>query len=346
MRRYVPFLLALICIIFVFLAVLLYTNPFPKDSNNKFMPVAKTLTVYTTVPTDLASIIASEYQEENKVQIKFIPISKDELIEKINKGNNLDNADMVIADSTVLAKLAENDRLQAIASEQEDIIDVQFKDDNNRWIGIWYDPIVFCYNLDYVKNNWLIPVSWNELAQNPNVKIAMTDFMVASAAANILYSLTTSKGETETLNIMRNLHPKIVRYAKYLSTPVRMAGMGEADLGISVQSEAIRYINDNYPLGIIYPEDGVPYRLIGVGILSNSSQVNEAGTFVNWLLSDNVQIVLQRNKYYFVPTNYSLTAYKEFAGKNMNLIDNKANLDEQAQKVLLDKWVKNIRLKQ
>lgn len=345
MRRYAPFLLVGICIVFVVLAVLLYTTPFSKQSSNKFTPATKTLTVYTTIPTDLAALITSEYQKENNVQINFIPTTKDDLLAKIDK-DDLGNADMVIANSVVLEKLAQANKLQSITSEQEDIIDTQFKGNNNQWVGIWYDPIVFCYNLDYVKNTWQIPFSWQELAQQPNIKIAMTDFMAAAAASNILYSLTTYKGEADTMSIMNNIQPKIEKYTKYLSTPVRMAGMGEADVGISVQSEAIRYINDNYPLSIVYPEDGVPYRLVGVGILNNSSQVNDADVLVNWLLGDEFQMALQKNKYYFVPTNYSLITYKEFAGKNINLIDNKIALDDKAQKAILDKWVKNIRLKQ
>ena len=65
---------------------------------------------------------------------------------------------------------------------------------------------------------------------------------------------------------MTQIHPKVVRYAKYLSTPVRMTGMGESDVAIAVQSEVIRYINDNYPLSIIYPKDGTAYQLTAVGI--------------------------------------------------------------------------------
>ena len=60
---------------------------------------------------------------------------------------------------------------------------------------------------------------------------------------------------------MQQIHAKVVRYAKYLSTPVRMVGMGEADVAIAVQSETLRYINDNYPISIIYPKDGTAYQL-------------------------------------------------------------------------------------
>lgn len=39
------------------------TKCWQKEQANKFIPVTKTLTVYTTIPVEMASIIASEYQK-------------------------------------------------------------------------------------------------------------------------------------------------------------------------------------------------------------------------------------------------------------------------------------------
>lgn len=346
MRRYIPLLIIGLCIVFVFLATLLYTTQSvgKKDTANKFVPVTKILTVYTTIPVEMASIIANEYQQDMNVQINFVPVTTEELLQRFSQ-NDIGNVDMVLADSVVLAQLSNQDNLASNISEEEDIVKEQFKDINNRWIGVWYDPIVFCYNLDYVKNNWQIPLNWEELAQKQQIKIAMTDFMVASASANILYSLSADKGIDETIGLMGQIHSKVVRYAKYLSTPVRMAGMGEADVAIAVQSEAIRYINDNYPLGIIYPKDGTAYQVTAVGIIKNSSQQVEANNFIKWLLGDEVQMDLQKNRYYYVPTNYTSLTYKEFAGKNIKFLEPHILIDEPIKKVILDRWVTDIRLK-
>lgn len=345
MRRYIPVFLIGICIVFVVLATLLYTTQSvsKKTATNKFVPITKTLTVYTTIPVEMASIIAGEYQKENNVQINFVMMSKDEIKEHFAKSND-NNADMILADSKTLEELAKNNILSSSISEEEDIVNTQFKNKDNFWIGVWYDPVVFCYNLDYVKNNWHIPLTWDSLANDPNIKIAMTDFMVASAASNILYSLSADKGEEQTLSLMSQIHLKVIRYAKYLSTPVRMAGMGEADVAIAVQSEVIRYINDNYPLSIIYPKDGTAYQLTAVGILKNSKEQAEANNFIKWLLGDEVQIALQKNRYYYIPTNYTSLTYKEFAGKNIKFLSVNNVIDDAKEKAILDKWVTQIRL--
>lgn len=346
MRRYIPLLIIGLCIVFVVLATLLYTTQSvgKKEQANKFIPVTKTLTVYTTIPVEMASIIASEYQKDANIQVNFIPITKEDLINNFQQ-NDIKDVDMVLADSTVLKELKNLNVLTTNISEEEDIVKEEFKDNDNSWIGIWYDPIVFCYNLDYVKNNWQIPLNWNDLAQNNNIKIAMTDFMVASAAANILYSLSEDKDVNNTMILMQQIHSKVVRYAKYLSTPVRMVGMGEADVAIAVQSETLRYINDNYPISIVYPKDGTAYQLTAIGITKNSNQQIEANNFIKWLLGDDIQISLQKNRYYYVPTNYTSLTYKKFAGKDIGFLRKNFIYNENEKKAILNEWVTNVRLK-
>ena len=115
-------------------------------------------------------------------------------------------------------------------------------------MGIWYDPIIFCVNKDYLKTQVQIPDTWTELAQKKNVRIGVTDFLAADASANLLISMIAQFGDAATYDIWRQIHPKVVQYARYLSNPVRQAGMGEVDISIAVESETIRYMQDGYPL--------------------------------------------------------------------------------------------------
>lgn len=345
MRRYIPLLLAGLCMLFVISATLLYTmrSAGQKDTGSRLSPVVKTLTVYTTIPSEMASIIANEYWQENRIQINFVPLTLDEMQQRINAGD-FNNADLILTDSQLLVQMAQAGRLSGSISEQQDIVRDEFKDSGGKWIGVWYDPYVFCYNADFVKNTWQIPLTWQDLKDSRDIKVAMTDFVAASAAANLLYSMAEAFGTDDALNTMRSVHPKVVRYAKYLSTPLRMAGMGEADMAVGVQSEALKYIHDNYPLTIIYPKDGTAYQLTAAGILSNSYQKEDAAAFVQWLLGDEVQLALRNSRYYYVPTNYSSLAYKELACSNVRFFDKNITLDEGSRKKLLDDWVKQVRL--
>ena len=120
--------------------------------------------------------------------------------------------------------------------------------------------------------------------------------------------------------------------------------MGEADISIAVASETLRYMQEGYPLKIIYPEDGTSYLLTGVGITTQDAKKNLAAkNFADWLLSDDAQLTLQTNGFYFLSTNPNTLAYKTFAGKNIVLLNESKNFSEVEKQNFLERWVKYIR---
>lgn len=123
-----------------------------------------------------------------------------------------------------------------------------------------------------------------------------------------------------------------------------MAGMGEVDLCITMQSEAIKYLNNNYPLVLIYPENGTYFQLTGAGLLQNAPDKTQSVQFMQWLLGDELQLCLQKNGFFFVPTNYSTLAYKTYAGKNLIPFSQNIALSNEQKAALLDAWVKTVRL--
>ena len=108
----------------------------------------------------------------------------------------------------------------------------------------------------------------------------------------------------------------------------------------------MRYMQDGYPLKIIYPADGTSYLLTGVGVTTQDAMKNLAAkNFADWLLSDDAQLILQKNGFYFLPTNPATLSYKSFAGKNLVLLNKSKNFSEVERQNFLDRWVKYIRFK-
>ncbi|MBR1859444.1 MAG: extracellular solute-binding protein, partial [Selenomonadaceae bacterium] len=230
-------------------------------------------------------------------------------------------------------------------SETNDAVRKNFKDENGAWTGVWYDPIIFCANQDYLRTIKDIPQSWTELARYRDIRIGITDFLAADASANLMFQMIGQFGDAKTYRILNEIHPKVVQYAKYLSNPVRQAGMGEVDISIAVESETLRYMQNGYPLKIIYPTEGTAYLLTGVAISTvDTSKIKSAEQFADWLLSDEAQLILQANGFYFVPTNPQTLAHKKFAGKNLQLFDNSPTFTPEQQYGYLDRWVKQVRL--
>ena len=348
MRRYTIFILTALMIILAAVAGV----AFPVDADKKplNLPAAE-LTAYTTLPAETAAILSEVYERENKVRVNFVPMTSKEILQEIKNDAVSDptvvrTVDIVIAESKILREAADLNLLTPYASETNDAVRDIFKDEHDRWTGIWYDPIIFCVNKDYLRSTVDLPDTWDKLSKAQNIRVGITDFLAADASANLMFQMIVNFGGDRTSEILGKLHPKVVQYAKFLSNPVRQAGMGEVDISVAVESETLRYLQNGYPLKIIYPADGTSYLLTGFGITTQDAAKNPvAAKFADWLLSDEAQLYLQTNGFYFIPTNPQTLAYKSFAGKNLVLFDDRINFSYEQQRAFLDYWVKAIRLK-
>lgn len=340
MRRYQPLLLIAFFFLVTIITGITYLSGYAGKTNPNTM---KHINVYTTLPIEQISLLAQEYEKKQSVRINLVPLSEQDLLTRVKVSNTESSADIIIANQTVLENAKKNNVLISYTSEQTDIIPERFKDEENIWIGLWYDPIVFAVNQDFVTNIPKQPSTWSDLALDNKFRICLTDFLAAEASANLFYTLIAVNGETQTLSYLKKIHPQIVQYAKFLSTPVRMVGMGEADIAIATQSETLRYMNDKFPIKLIYPEDGTAFILTGIGLVAGTQHEADSKQFIDWLLQDVAQNTLAANKFYLVPTNPDTLIYKQYSTKKIKLLDDKENFTTEQKNQLLDKWVKTVR---
>jgi len=342
MRRYQPLLLIAFFLLVIIMSGSTYLSSYAGNSNEQNHNHVN-VTVYTSLPIEQISLLAQEYEKTQQVRINIVPLSEQDLLSHLKIKTNEPKADIIITSSKVLEQVKKSNLLLSHTSEQTDIIPERFKDDSNYWTGLWYDPIVFAGNQDFLKSIPKVPSSWNDLSQDNKYRICLTDFLAAEASANLLFTLVSVHGEAETLTFLKKIHPQIIQYAKFLATPVRMVGMGEADIGIATQSETLRYINNNFPIKIIYPEEGTAFVLTGIGLVAGTEQTDAAKQVIDWLLQDSAQKVLVNNSFYFIPTNPESLIYKQYATKNIKLLETKELLTMEQKNLLLDKWIKTVR---
>lgn len=301
-----------------------------------------TILVYTTLPVENVAPLAEAYERNYRVRVSFMPMVEADLARKAAEAGK---GDLVLADSMTLGHVAAAGWLVPYVSEVGDLVQDNLKDENGFWIGTWYDPVVFCMNKDYVSRHEAVPMSWQELAADAKSRIGITDFLAADASANTMFALVSQYGEDNTMQMLGSIHPRVRQYAKYLSTPARMAGMGEVDISVAVHSEAMRYIHDGFPLCIVYPQEGTACTLIGTGLLLKSPHEEHARAFADWLQGDEAHLALQQSNFFFVPANRNTLAYKKLTNKNIALFMPLVDLPKERQQELLDKWVKQVRMK-
>ncbi|MDR3563545.1 MAG: extracellular solute-binding protein [Negativicutes bacterium] len=341
MRRYLPLLL----LSFFILVLIITGTTFLAGYAGKENPeTQKMIIVYTTLPLEQVTVLAQEYEKSTGIRVTLIPVTPAELVIKTRAESNSPRAaDLILANQATLQAAKKEKLLEAFTSETVDLVPDRFSDDDSYWVGTWYDPIVFAVNKDFLKEQSRPPANWADLSKNTN-RLVITDFLAADASANLLYSLAAVNGENQTLAYLAKIHPKMVQYSKFLVTPPRMVGMGEADIAIAVQSETLRYVKDGFPIQVIYPEDGTAYLLTGIGLAAGAPHAVEAQRFIDWLLQDPAQAALQNNRFYFVPTNPETKSYKESNAKNINLFEFDEELTTEQKAKLLDKWVQTVRL--
>ncbi|MBP2652045.1 MAG: hypothetical protein H6Q74_2870 [Firmicutes bacterium] len=342
MRRYLPLLLLSF---FLVIITVIGTNLLA-DAGKENPDTKKHIVVYSTLPVEQVAVLAQEYEKASGIVVDVAPLSSADLVSRLIMEAAEPHADIVLADSETLKQVAKLKLLAAYSSETTEVVPERFCGKDNEWLGVWYDPIVFAANNDFLKKLPHPPQKWEDLVANNNqYRLVITDFLASSASVNILNTLTGVKGESEALAYLAKLHPKIVQYAKFLSTPPRMVGLGEADIAIAVQSETLRYIKDKFPITIIHPEDGTAYILTAAGVLKNSPEGATARLFVDWLVQNQAQEALYDNRFYMVPTNADTAVYKRLVGKEpIPLFEYEDKLTAVDKAKLLDKWVQTVRL--
>lgn len=298
--------------------------------------------VYSYLPQNISQLIEIKYNEEHKEKIKVVSLSEEDYNLRIQNKEKFPPNSIILASKNKLEGLKKEGLINKKLNHYSESIMEEFKDPQDFWLGIWYDPVVFCYNKDYVKKNWDILYNWEDFTKNKKLKIATMDILNTYAGENLLVSMAEDFGVDKTIAIMKNLDNNMERYSKYLSTPVRMAGMNEVDMAIAMQSDCLKYINNKYPLVLIYPQEKTAYLLTGVGVYGEITK--EGDTFLWWLLNDDLQLILQNNELYFMPTNLDILAQKKYSDDRINFFKEKNKLDDTHKKMLIDTWVKEIRL--
>lgn len=340
MRRYQPLLLIAFFFLMTIITGISYLSGYAGKTNPDIL---RHITVYTTLPIEQISLLTEEYERLQKVRINLIPLSEQDLLTRIRVKNTDSSADIIITNQGILEKVSKSKELLPYTSEQTDIISERFKNEGNFWTGIWYDPIVFAVNQDFSMTVPKIPSTWNDLTQDTKFRLCLTDFLAAEASANLFYTLIAIEGEAQAFTYLQKIHPQVVQYAKFLTTPVRMVGMGEADIAIATQSETLRYIQNSFPIKLIYPEDGTAFLLTGVGLVAGSQHEADGKQFIDWLLQDTAQNLLANNNFYLIPTNPETIIYKQYSTKKIKLLEGKENFTAEQKSQLLDKWVKTVR---
>lgn len=246
------------------------------------------LILYSEMDADFTESIIREYNQQSK---------DGTVIQAIYELKDIE-PDIVLCGTRTLNGFCSDNKLQPIVCSAGDRLPIEFKDSQERWYGAFYDPAVFLINQGYARKIGQENLKgWSDLEDRSDIRIALENLSNSNSTQNFLGAFASRLGESISLNYLWNINRFIGQYAKFPFTPIRMTAVGDADLALTRQSYVFKYLENNFPAYVVFPEEGTPVNLYGAAVFSSSKKVAEAADFIDWLITNAAvkRISLEKN---------------------------------------------------
>ncbi len=241
--------------------ILLYMAISDKEQN--------TIVIYSALEQyrndDLKQQLEEEFPKLN-IQIMYLPTAK--VAAKIQSEKEKTDADIVLAvESGYMEKIA--DSLAPVAQYST----LEYLDGMNPSHGkylIWESyGGGFAVNTEILKKYGIEEPEGYEDLLKPEFhdKIVLPDPKSSSTGYNFFLNLYNEWGLEKTLSYYDELDKNVKQYSESGSGPVKMLIQGECAVGFALTYQVVTEINNGNPLKMIYPTQGSPYSLDGIGMI-------------------------------------------------------------------------------
>ena len=321
-----------------------WINDLKQDQADRLViPTRAEIIIYTDGNPELMTAIGQAYEKEAQVKVHVIPIPSNQMGIRLSLPEAEQQGDLVISTKTNLEEGVEHGAFRRLPVTLTHMVDTVFHGLDEQWVGIWYDPYVLALHDTFYGSQGKYVNTWFSLAYTGPWRIAVTDFVADETSITLLNTFGAIYGLDGAISYFDSLRPHIVQHAKALPSAVRMSAIGDVQVSVGHYSDAKLYEVHKYPVTILYPREGTPYDMMGVGILKGSSNVGESEAFVSWLLSERVQAVLKLADTYYLPTIETVESQKDRQGNRLVLWN--AGIVKEEQDKILQEWIRQVRFR-
>lgn len=249
---------------------------------------ARELVIYSPPNEEHTSLVMSEFTKETGVTVDYLRISAGEVLARIRAESANPQADIWWGGSADghIAAMHEG-LLVPYASPAGDVIPEQFRDPDRYWHGIYLATLCFAVNDEELERIGVsAPETWDDLL-NPAFRgrISMPDPNTSGTAYGVLSTMVQMLGEDAAFAYLEELNANIHQYTRSGIAPLQQAGLGEVAVGIVYDVNARQFIQEGFPLRVIYPSDGTGFEVGAVSIVKNGpNDVQVAREFVDYAL--------------------------------------------------------------
>ncbi|MCD6396762.1 MAG: ABC transporter substrate-binding protein [Spirochaetaceae bacterium] len=296
--------------ILLILTAVLLILPFSLFATAEKEVVADKVVVYASVDEGNAKLILDAFTADTGITASFVHLSSGPALARITAEANNPQADVWMgapSENHVLAK--ENGLTVPYLSPSLSELGDAFKDSEGYWRSFYMNPMAFAVNTEALaKIGAPMPTSWDDLLK-PVYKghIQMPTPQASGTAYNILTSLVVARGEDAAFKYSAKLNPNVQTYTSSGTGPSKGVAVGQCAIGIQFTPAFFKFIDEGYPLKVVFPSEGVGFEAPAVSIIKGAKNMEAAKILVDWLVSKQGQDVLSEAKTFFYPVNPKAT---------------------------------------
>ena len=302
--------------------------------------------IYASVDEANAKLILDAFTADTGITAAFVHLSSGPALARITAEANNPQADVWMGAPSENHVIAKDEGLTIpYVSAGLEKLDAQFKDKEGYWRSFYMNPMAFAVNTEALaKINAPVPTSWEDLL-NPVYKgqIQMPTPQSSGTAYKIISSLVVSEGEEKAYEYMKKLNPNVQTYTSSGTGPSKGVAVGQCAIGIQFTPAFFKFIDEGYPLKVVFPKEGVGFEAPAVSIIKGAKNLEAAKILVDWLVSKKGQDVLSEAKTFFYPVNAAASLGKGMpAFSELKTIDVDVDWAGKNKKRLVERWVNEV----
>jgi len=273
---------------------------------NTSMLAADKIIIYSSVDEANAKKILDAFSAQNGIEVDFVHLSSGPAMARITAEANNPQADVWLGAPSENHVVLKGEGLTvSYQSEAMENLAPSFKDPDGFWRCFYMNPIALAINTEALTKAGIAkPTSWEDLLK-PEYEdlIQMPTPQASGTAYTIMTTLITIFGEDEAFEYMKKLNPNIQTYTSSGTGPSKGVAVGQCAIGIQFTPAFFEFIEEGYPLEVIFPSEGVGFEAPAVSIIKGAKNLESAKILLDWLVSKDGQDVLSAEKTFFYPVN-------------------------------------------
>ncbi|QAA76174.1 MAG: Ferric iron ABC transporter, iron-binding protein [Candidatus Bipolaricaulis sibiricus] len=265
---------------------------------------AQRLVVYSSVDEANARLILNAFSKATGIAVDFVFLSSGPALARIEAELANPQADVWFGaplENHVIAK--ERGFTQPYKTLAVYGVSPEFYDVDGYYHPIYMNPLGIGINTNVLKQIGApMPESWDDLLNPAFAKMIQYPNPQASGTAySFITGLIQVYGEDGAFQYLRNLAPNIQTYTQSGTGPSKAVGPGQCAVGIQFTPAFFQFMEQGYPVTVVFPKEGVPYEVASVSILKGAKNLAAAQQLIDWIVSPAGQQTIVDVKTYFYP---------------------------------------------